>query len=63
MSDTGVGIPPGERAQVFERFYRASNARTTGSGLGLAIVREVRACTALISPLSRLKKARDPACE
>ena len=41
VSDTGIGIPPAERAQVFERFYRASNARAPGSGLGLAIVREV----------------------
>jgi two-component system, OmpR family, sensor histidine kinase TctE len=41
VSDTGVGIPAGERAQVFERFFRASNSRATGSGLGLAIVSEV----------------------
>jgi two-component system sensor histidine kinase TctE len=39
--DTGVGIPPAELDQVFERFYRASNARKAGSGLGLAIVGEV----------------------
>jgi two-component system sensor histidine kinase TctE len=41
VGDTGVGIPSAERAQVLERFYRASNARVPGSGLGLAIVREV----------------------
>jgi two-component system sensor histidine kinase TctE len=41
VSDTGVGIPAAEREQVFERFYRASNARQAGSGLGLAIVSEV----------------------
>ncbi len=41
VRDTGVGIPPDERAQVFARFFRASNARSTGSGLGLAIVHEV----------------------
>jgi two-component system sensor histidine kinase TctE len=41
VSDTGVGIPAAEREQVFERFYRASNARKAGSGLGLAIVSEV----------------------
>jgi two-component system sensor histidine kinase TctE len=41
VSDTGVGIPVGERVHVFERFFRASNSRTTGSGLGLAIVSEV----------------------
>lgn len=41
--DTGIGIPAPERAQVFERFFRASNTRADGSGLGLAIVREVAA--------------------
>jgi two-component system, OmpR family, sensor histidine kinase TctE len=41
VCDTGVGIPAAERAQVFQRFYRASNARVPGSGLGLAIVHEV----------------------
>jgi two-component system sensor histidine kinase TctE len=39
--DTGIGIPPRERGRVFERFFRASNARGSGSGLGLAIVKEV----------------------
>lgn len=39
--DTGVGIPLAERNRVFERFFRASNARGAGSGLGLAIVKEV----------------------
>ncbi|HTT53319.1 MAG TPA: ATP-binding protein [Streptosporangiaceae bacterium] len=40
VSDSGVGIPPGERARLFERFYRASTASgTAGSGLGLAISR------------------------
>jgi two-component system sensor histidine kinase TctE len=41
--DTGVGIPREERNQVFERFYRGSNARAKGTGLGLAIVAEVAA--------------------
>jgi two-component system sensor histidine kinase TctE len=41
VSDTGVGIPPGERGRVVERFVRASNSRGTGSGLGLAIVQDV----------------------
>ncbi|HTU60732.1 MAG TPA: ATP-binding protein, partial [Polyangiales bacterium] len=41
VTDSGVGIPPEERARVLERFVRGSNARGTGSGLGLAIVREV----------------------
>jgi heavy metal sensor kinase len=38
--DSGVGILPNDIPHIFERFYRASNARYTnpdGSGLGLAI--------------------------
>ncbi len=42
VSDTGPGIPPEERAKVFQRFYRILGGdRTEGSGLGLAIVREI----------------------
>jgi two-component system sensor histidine kinase TctE len=43
VSDTGVGIPAGERGRVVDRFFRASNSRGTGSGLGLAIVKDVAA--------------------
>jgi CheY-like chemotaxis protein/HPt (histidine-containing phosphotransfer) domain-containing protein/anti-sigma regulatory factor (Ser/Thr protein kinase) len=39
--DTGVGIPDGELADVFEPFRRGSHARATGTGLGLAIVRQL----------------------
>jgi two-component system sensor histidine kinase MprB len=40
--DRGPGIDPSDVPHVFERFYRATAARSlTGSGLGLAIVREV----------------------
>ena len=42
--DDGIGIPETERAQLFEDFFRASNARTSGqegTGLGLSIVKEV----------------------
>lgn len=42
ISDTGIGIKPEERQQIFERFYRADEARErdeNGSGLGLAIAR------------------------
>ena len=42
VSDTGIGIAPGDAARVFERFYRTGEARSRqdgGFGLGLAIVR------------------------
>ncbi|HKQ60077.1 MAG TPA: ATP-binding protein, partial [Candidatus Polarisedimenticolaceae bacterium] len=44
VSDTGVGIPPGELERVFDRRYRAGEAgaeRAEGHGLGLAIVRDI----------------------
>ncbi|HWR81106.1 MAG TPA: ATP-binding protein [Pseudomonas sp.] len=42
VEDSGPGIDPGDRARVFDRFFRASNAPSeTGSGLGLAIVRVI----------------------
>ena len=42
VSDTGVGISEDQIPHVFERFYRADEARSTeGSGLGLAIARQI----------------------
>ena len=42
VRDRGVGIPEGDVARVFERFYRAVDLRTKpGSGLGLSIVEEI----------------------
>lgn len=41
VEDTGPGIPPAERALVFEPFYRILDNGSEGSGLGLAIVREI----------------------
>jgi two-component system, OmpR family, phosphate regulon sensor histidine kinase PhoR len=44
VSDTGIGIPREERKELFNRFFRASNARQLGipgTGLGLAIVRSI----------------------
>jgi signal transduction histidine kinase len=40
VHDFGIGIPKEEQRRIFERFYRASNAknwRPTGTGLGLNI--------------------------
>ncbi|MEI6317917.1 MAG: sensor histidine kinase [Pseudomonadota bacterium] len=39
--DDGPGIPPDQREQVFQRFYRVPGAIGDGSGLGLAIVQEI----------------------
>lgn len=42
VSDSGIGIPPGEIDLLYNRFHRARNASAyPGSGLGLAIVRAV----------------------
>jgi len=42
VSDTGPGLTPAQRTQVFERFYRVDPSRSRkvgGSGLGLAIAK------------------------
>ncbi len=45
VSDSGPGIPAGERDRIFERFYQTDRARSGGRdrgvGLGLAIAREI----------------------
>lgn len=41
VCDNGPGIPPADRARVFERFVRGRQSGVSGSGLGLAIVRRV----------------------
>ncbi|MFC8503938.1 sensor histidine kinase [Pedococcus sp. NPDC057267] len=44
VSDTGIGIPASEQANLFQRFFRASNAThqaIPGTGLGLAIARSI----------------------
>jgi signal transduction histidine kinase len=44
VADAGPGVPPGDRAQIFERFAHAGATRSPrrgGFGLGLAIVRSI----------------------
>jgi signal transduction histidine kinase len=39
--DRGSGIPPADRAHIFDRFWRGKASPGQGSGLGLAIVNEI----------------------
>lgn len=39
LADTGCGIPPGELAHIFDRFFVGRQNAGTGSGLGLYIVK------------------------
>ncbi|MBM4319224.1 MAG: HAMP domain-containing histidine kinase, partial [Deltaproteobacteria bacterium] len=44
VSDSGVGIPPGELPRIFDKFYqvdRVETRRAGGAGLGLYICREI----------------------
>jgi len=44
FTDTGIGIPAEEMENVFEEFFRATNAKKSGqegTGLGLSIVKQI----------------------
>lgn len=44
VRDTGIGIAPEDLGRIFDRFYRAPQAKASGApgtGLGLAIVKEI----------------------
>jgi signal transduction histidine kinase len=44
VQDTGIGISPEAQTRIFEKFYRAPEARTIearGLGLGLALVKQM----------------------
>ena len=42
VRDHGLGIPPGQQARIFERFYQAhTNDHASGLGLGLFICRQI----------------------
>jgi PAS domain S-box-containing protein len=44
VTDSGIGIPPEEIEQLFDRFVRASNARASGrpgTGLGLSVAKTI----------------------
>lgn len=39
--DRGVGVPPGERARIFQQYTHGSNVEHAGAGLGLFVAREL----------------------
>ncbi|BCA56352.1 two-component sensor histidine kinase [Nitrospira sp. KM1] len=41
IADHGPGIPAGEEARIFDKFYRGTSAREGGVGLGLTICRGI----------------------
>jgi two-component system sensor histidine kinase KdpD len=41
VADRGTGVPPGDEARLFEKFYRGRSSTSRGAGLGLAICRGI----------------------
>ena len=42
VADTGIGVPKAELESIFDRFYRADNAKDIpGTGLGLSIAKAI----------------------
>lgn len=41
VSDTGPGIPEGDRDHVFDRYWKSAKGNRHGAGLGLAIARGI----------------------
>jgi two-component system sensor histidine kinase KdpD len=41
VSDHGPGLPPGDEARVFEKFYRGPQLGVRGVGLGLPICKAI----------------------
>lgn len=44
VKDTGIGVPKAEQDRLFDKFFRATNARTArpdGTGVGLFLAKKV----------------------
>jgi signal transduction histidine kinase len=43
VADSGIGIPAADQPYIFDKFFRAANARDNheGTGLGLSIVKSI----------------------
>ncbi|RIV34925.1 response regulator [Flagellimonas lutimaris] len=41
ITNTGVGIPEGQKEKIFDRFYQINQNQGTGIGIGLALVNEL----------------------